>query len=133
MSTVPIEVQVSTDQLLRAVEQMAPQELEAFVARVLSLRAEKEAPHLSVEESGLLLTVNQPIPPALQQRYDALIVKRRAETLTSEETAELLDLTSQVERAEAKRVEALGKLAQLRGLPLVDLLRILGIQPAPYA
>jgi hypothetical protein len=90
-------------------------------------------PHLSREESALLLKINQPIPDELQQRYDALIAKRRAETLTPEEHAELLCLTNRVERAEAERVEALGALSQLRGLSFSELMHALGIEQPPYA
>ena len=133
MSTVPLEVQVSTDQLLRAVELMGPEERDAFVARVLSLRAEQEARHLGRDEAALLLKINQPIPPEVQQRYDALIARRRAETLTPEEHGELLDLTDRVELAEAERAEAMAALAQLRGVSFPELMRSLGVQPPPYA
>jgi hypothetical protein len=37
MTTIPIDV--STEQLLRAVERLPPQNLEAFVAQVIALRA----------------------------------------------------------------------------------------------
>ncbi len=132
MSMVPLEVQVSTDQLLRAVELMGPKELDVFVARVLSLRAEKETPHLPRNEAALLLKINQPIPQDVQQCYDALIARRRAEALTSQEHAELLDLTNRIELAEAERVEALVALARLRGVSLPELMQALGIQPPPY-
>lgn len=111
---------------------MAPQELDAFVTRVLSLRAEKQVPRLPGDEAALLLTINQPIPPDTQQRYDMLIAKRRAEELTPEEHAELLELTDHVESAEAVRVGALAALAQLRGVSLSELMCDLGVQARPY-
>ena len=39
MTTIQIEALVSPDQLLRAVEQLPPSELAAFVAQVFALRA----------------------------------------------------------------------------------------------
>ena len=42
MTTIPIEV--STEQLLRAVEQLPAQELDAFVAQVIALRAQRTRP-----------------------------------------------------------------------------------------
>jgi len=41
MVTIPIEAQVSTEQLLHAAEQLSPQELAAFVARLLELQAQR--------------------------------------------------------------------------------------------
>ena len=132
MSTIHIEAQVSPEQLLRAVEQMTPQELAAFIRHVLALRAQREAPHLSQTESALMLRINQAIPADLQRRYDDLIAKRSAATLTPEEYAELLQLTDQVEQLEADRIAALTELASLRQISLTDLMHSLGIQPPPY-
>jgi len=122
-------IQVESDQLLKAVEQLSPHELEAFVAQVLAVRAQREAPTLSAAESTLLLTINSAIPEPLQQRYDELIVQRQAEQLTPTEHAELLQLTIEIEQREADRVAALADLARLRGVPLTQLMQTLGIQP----
>jgi len=132
MSTIHIEAQVSPEQLLRAVEQMPPQELAAFIRHVLALRAQREARHLSQAESALMLRINQGIPADLQRRYDDLIAKRSAATLIPEEYAELLQLTDQVEQLEADRIAALTELAGLRQTSLTDLMHTLGIQPPPY-
>jgi hypothetical protein len=117
--------QVSAEQLLHVVAQLPDRELDTFVARVLELRAQREAPHLPHEESALLLRINHPIPSQLQGRYDALLAKRRTETLTVEEPAELLRLTDQVEQLEADRVTALVELARLRQVPVAEVMRTL--------
>jgi hypothetical protein len=122
-------IQIESEQLLKAVEQLSPHELDAFVAQVLAVRAQREAPTLSAAESTLLLTINSAIPEPLQQRYDELIVQRQAEQLTSTEHAELLQLTIEIEQREADRVAALADLARLRGVPLTQLMQTLGIQP----
>jgi hypothetical protein len=57
MATIPIEAQVSTEQLIRAVERLPAEELAAFVAQVLALQAQREAPHLSQSETALLLRI----------------------------------------------------------------------------
>ena len=41
MTTIPIEAQVSTDQLLHAVEQLPPQEFTVFLARLLALQTQR--------------------------------------------------------------------------------------------
>lgn len=120
-------IQIESEQLLKAVEQLPPHELDAFVAQVLAVRAQREAPTLSTAESTLLLTINSAIPEALQQRYDELIVQRQAEQLTPTEQVELLQLTTEIEQREADRVAALADLSRLRGIALTQLLQTLGI------
>ena len=56
-------------------------------------------------------------------------MKRDAETLTAEEHVELLQLSQQAEAIDVQRMEALTKLAQLRGATLSDVLRQLKIDP----
>jgi hypothetical protein len=68
------------------------------------------------------------VPPEVQARYDELIDKRRAESLTPEEYEELLRLTDHVETVGVKRIEALAALARLRGTSLKALMGELGIQ-----
>lgn len=105
---------MESTQLLRAVEQMSWHELDAFVAQVLVLRAQREASTLSDDESALLLRINRAVPEILQQRYNELIAVREAEQLTDQQYAELLDLTTEIEQREADRVAALAELARLR-------------------
>lgn len=90
MSTVPIEANISSDQLLRAVEHLPPQELASFVWRVLILKAQREAPSLPQAESALLEQINLTLSPAQQQQYDALVARRDAGTITAEELATLI-------------------------------------------
>ena len=125
-------IRVEAEQLLIAVKQMQLHELDAFVTHVLGVRAQREAPMLSADESALLLRINNAIPAALQQRYDALVTRRDAESLTMEEHAGLLELTTQIEQREADRIAALAALARVRGTSLSDLMHTLGIQ-ASYA
>jgi hypothetical protein len=133
MSTIRVEAQVSTEQLLRAVEQIPEQDFDSFVAQLLLMRAQRAAPHLTPDETALLVQINSSLPPARQQRYDALVVKRQAETLTLLEQHELIDLTNQIEQQDAERLAALVKLAQLRQTSLQQLMQSLGIQDPTYA
>jgi hypothetical protein len=132
MAIIRVEAQVSTDQLLRAVEQIPEQDLDSFIAHVLALRAQRAAPHLSADETALLVRINTPILSTVQQRYDTLIAKRRAETLTPAEQQELIDLTDQIEQHDAERLQALAELAQLRQTSVAQLMHTLGITPPAY-
>ena len=133
MPVIQLEAQLSSAQLLQAVELMPSEELDEFVERILLLHAQRSATHLKHTESELLLQINRGIPPELRERYEALSAKRQAETLNSEEYAELLRLTGQVEQLDAMRLTALAELARLRRTSLAELMQTLGIQPPDYA
>ncbi|HIE26651.1 TPA: STAS/SEC14 domain-containing protein [Candidatus Poribacteria bacterium] len=126
-------VEVSSEQLLKAVVQLPQPELEQFLAQVLTLRPRHAERRLSQAESELLLKINQGIPADLQRRYNELIGKRQNRSLTPQEYEELLQLTDQVELLDAKRVEYLLELAQIRNKPLTLLMEELGIHPPEYA
>src|SRR5690242_1539943 len=95
-----IQMELSRDQLLKAVAQLSSDELEQFVSQVIALQAQRRAPSLPHAEADLLLKINTGLPADVQQRYNDLIDKRRAEILTPDEHAELLRMTSQVEEFE---------------------------------
>lgn len=133
MATVPIEANMSSDQLLRAVEHLPPQELASFVRRVLILKAQREAPSLSQAESALLGQINLTLSPPQQQQYDALIARRDAGTIRAEELATLIQMTDDIERQDAQRMAALIQLAQLRQTSVPEVMVALGIKAPRYA
>lgn len=133
MSTTEIRPHVSVDELLNGVAQLETPELERFISRVLSLRAKRVSPSVSQDEAELLEKINQGLPLDVQQRYDELTAKRRAEILTPEEHKELLALIDHNEEADAERLQALTELAQLRHISVPSLMAELGIRPPTYA
>ena len=128
MLTIQVEAQVSSAQLIKAVETMPTGELEEFIAHLLKLRAQRLAPNLSSTESELLLKINQGIPIAIQNRFNELVAKRVALTLTTEEHTELLQLTDEIENLDGARVRYLGEIARLRNVSLNQVMADLGIQ-----
>lgn len=132
MPTVQVEANLSFDDLLQAAQQLSEPDLEKFVGQVVALQAHRKAPSLSQSETELLLKINQGVPHHLQLRYDELIASRRAEILTPEEQRELLELTTQIEAIEAKRIEDMAELARLRRTTLTSLMKELGIHPPSY-
>jgi len=132
MVTVQIQAQLSKDDLLQAVQQLDTPDLEQFVAAVVLIQGQRRAPSLPQAETALLLKINEGVPAELQRPYKALIAKRRAGTLQADEQDELLRLNEQVEQIQVQRVECLVELAQLRQMPLRDLMASLGIQHLPY-
>ncbi|WP_231859504.1 STAS/SEC14 domain-containing protein [Nodularia spumigena] len=132
MTTMKVELQLSSDDLLKAVEQLSQADLKQFISQVIALQAQRTAPSLMQQESELLLKINQVISVEIQNYYNDLIAKRDTETLTDEEHRELLSLTEQIEKQQAQRIEYLVELANLRGISLNALMESLGIQMQVY-
>lgn len=85
------------------------------------------AAYLRKPEANLLKQINRGFPEAWWNHYNELIRKRQESLLSAEEHLELIQLTDQVERREAKRLQALVKLAKLRRQSLVSLIKDLGL------
>ncbi|MBA3873764.1 MAG: STAS/SEC14 domain-containing protein [Chloroflexota bacterium] len=130
MST--ISIQTSVEQLLDAVAQLPPDELDSLTEKIVALRAAHAAPHVEANEAELLLQINRDIPTDIRLRNNELIKKRIAETLSSTELTELINITNLFEKREAERVTALAALARLRQMSLPDLMTALGIQAPTY-
>lgn len=127
MSIVKVEVQLSSEELLKAVKQLNLSELEQFVSQVIVLQAQRKATGLPQTEAELLLKINQGIPSNFQTDYQELIAKRDDEILTEDEHQQLLQLTEEIEKIQAQRIENLAELSRLRGISLSALMENLGI------
>jgi hypothetical protein len=119
---------LSSEQILSALEELSPAELEGLVPRIIALGAARRAPHLSPEESKLLARIDECIPANLKTRLSELEARRDNGSLTGAESAELLTLSDRVEKLHAERVAALTRLAKLRGVTLPALMDQLGIR-----
>src|SRR6266478_1903973 len=95
---------MSTKELLQAVEKLRPSELDQFVSNVIALKAQRQAPHLTIAESDLLRKINQGLPRELKKRWNQLARKRDARKLNPKEYQELLHLVDQIEELQTKRV-----------------------------
>ncbi|NEZ56071.1 STAS/SEC14 domain-containing protein [Leptolyngbyaceae cyanobacterium CCMR0082] len=125
------QINIDLDQLLVGVAQLETPDLERFTEQVTQLLAQRRVSSLPVQETELLQQINQGLPPEIQQRYDQLQAKLQAETISIDEHQNLLTLIDTVEQADAKRLEALMTLAQLRQVSLPDLMAQLDIEPPP--
>jgi hypothetical protein len=91
--------------LLRLPESVRGQEVEIRVLATTSVPSEAE----------LIETINRPLDSTLRKRYEVLMARRVAETLTPAEYEELQTLTDAVEGDHLRRWECVAKLAALRG------------------
>jgi hypothetical protein len=82
---------------------------------------------LPSRDAALLKQINQGFSDAWWEHYHELIRRRQESLLSAAEHRELIRLTDQVERREAKRLQALVKLAKLRRQPLTSLMKDLGL------
>ncbi len=123
-----IQLEVSRDHLLQAIEQLDKDELSDLVAELLHLRDRRYAPVLSHEESELFQRINQWLTVAEQQQRARLQQKLEEETLTLSEHQELIQLNDKAEWLNVQRVEALAQLAALRQITLPQLMQNLGLE-----
>ena len=91
----------------------------------------EKAPSLNKKETELLLKINEGLPEAVQLRYNELLSKLSAESLTPPEHNELLLLVPKVEAKSAERLKYLAQLAKLWNTSVDGVMDRLGIKPPP--
>ena len=123
----------SSDELLKAVEQLPAHEVDQLYRRLGAMRSHRRGGSLPANEATLLLKINQGFSDDWWEHYQELLEKRRDETLTKVEHRELLRLTDQIEQREAKRMQALVQLAKLRQRSLRGLMKELGLTAKTHA
>lgn len=133
MPTIRIQAQLSASDLLGAVEQLPPAELEIFVQQVLALRAQRSAASLAPREAELFARINRTLAADERQEYRTLVQQRQAETLAEGDRDRLLELSDRQEALHADRMAALLELSQLRQTSLPDLMAELGIPSHQHA
>ncbi|HJZ89396.1 MAG TPA: hypothetical protein VKE40_00895 [Gemmataceae bacterium] len=116
--------------MLKAIQQLGPEEFDAFLEQALLLRRRPRVATLSAVESRLIQRINRGLPEDLLVRYAQLSRKRKRHQLTDDEHSELLKLTHEVETRDAERAAALVELAKLRRVPVRALMRQMGIKAA---
>ena len=134
MTTIQVQTQLSLTTLLNSLKQLTPDELKEVSKQTALLHARHLAPSLPQEEAELLLKINQGIiPEEIRARCATLTEKSRQGSITDEEKAELIVLVDQIELLNAKRIEYLVQLAQLRQITLSALMDELELKPLSYA
>ena len=84
-------------------------------------------PSVTQREATLLQQVNLDIAPENWAIYLNLKEKRQKETITDNELKQLIELTNDIELANARRITVLAELAQIRNVPLRVLMEQLGL------
>ena len=131
MATASVQPRLTAEDILTALEQLAPEEMAKVSWQLLQMQAHRKAPHLSAREEELLTEIYRGKRSGFQVRFDELNIKRCAFTLTPEEHEELLQLVDESEAFTLRRLEALAELAQLWRLTLPALMKRLGLKAPP--
>ena len=128
-----LEVQPDLEHQLRHAAGVSGLDAKSFVLDLLRehLSRPQTAPE-NLSEKELLARINSGLSPTEWERYEELIEKRRAETLTSDEHAELIATTDRLEEANVFRVRCLAELARRRRVSIDALMDELGIKPKVY-
>ncbi|GEM_PF-1013651 len=92
----------------------------------ISLQLSPSTP--ATTEATLLQQINLGFASDWWNRYQSLIAARQAETISESDLAELIKMSEALEMANVERVKALGKLAQIRGCSMEQVMFALDIK-----
>ena len=130
MTAITLNLSPELDQELRTEAARQGLEPDRYIIHTLQERLQPKS-DLKSAESDLLQQINIGFSAENWTQYHALIAKRQAETLTSEEYEHLIQLSDRLENLNVLRIQALIQLANLRNQSLCDLMQTLGISPNP--
>ncbi len=128
MSTLTIELDQATEQNLSHISAKEGTAIEQVAAHLLA-NATHSDKRLTPQEINLLRVAREELSDTHWKRYRKLSRKRRAETITLEEYAELLESGNQIEVHHARRLKAVWELSQLWGCGFEELMKLLGVGP----
>jgi hypothetical protein len=127
-----------TQRLEECVARMTPEQYARLLAFAETLLAEGLAPserdmaQPAMEIAELQKRIQHAFPDDLRQRLRELTHKSEVEALNPDERAEYIALAEQREEADAERLQAVIRLAQLRGVTPTQLLEEFGIGAAGH-
>ncbi len=131
--TLTLEVQPEFELQLRHAASLSGLDAKSFVLDLIREHLSRPpTPPEDLSEKELLADINQGLSAAEWKRYKELIDKRREESLTSDEHAELIATTDRLEEVNVLRVQCLVELARRRQVSMDDLMDELGIEPRIY-
>lgn len=124
--------QISISELLHNVGQLSTREFEEFFIKIEFLRVQKISSDAIVEENKLLKQIKTRLRSSKQVRFEYLVARRDARTITEQEFNELLKLTDDIEKNDLIRLKRIAKLADLKRMTLPEVVRLYNLQPMQY-
>ena len=114
--------------LLKDVAQMPLPEIERFVQSVNALITQRKSTDKTYQDRLLLRKINETILGATKtKRYQLLVQKLEAETMSDSEYKEFMQLAEEEETIRYERLTYIVELAQIRSIALPQLMENLGL------
>lgn len=133
MSKAQTQSAFDTKDALSRASDLGVQELEDFVRDLNRVIFQKKAADKTFRQRELLRLINQTVLPKEKRAlYTQLVQKLEGDTISESEHRHFLELTEEEEALRNERVKLLIELAQLKNIPLNQLLLELGLQPVGY-
>lgn len=133
--TVVINIEPKLEEQLRQEATKAGLDMNRYILNALQSQVEKKEMQsvLSNQEATLLKEINSGFSSDFWTEYRQLIKKRESAIIEPKELEQLIKMTSKVEQKNVERLKRLVALAQIRSVPLLELMQSLGIQSPGYA
>lgn len=125
------KVQINTEiDLLSILPQLDTSDLERYAKEIAKLLAQRKTKSKKAKIADLLQNLNEKcvLLEKESNRFYELRTKRTKEELAPKELKELFKLINAEENFRIKRIKILGKISQLRNIPLAELNKELGIK-----
>ena len=114
--------------LLKDVAQMPLPEIERFVQSVNALITQRKSTDKTYQDRLLLRKINETILGATKtKRYQLLVQKLEAETMSDSEYKKFMQLAEEEETIRYERLTYIVELAQIRSIALPQLMENLGL------
>lgn len=133
MSKAQTQSAFDTKDALSRASDLGVQELEDFARDLNRVIFQKKAADKTFRQRELLRLINQTVLPKEKRAlYTQLVQKLEGDTISEPEHRHFLELTEEEETLRNERVKLLIELAQLKNIPLNQLLLELGLQPVGH-
>ncbi len=130
--SISIQLPPELEVKLRESAEKAGLDINKYVLEILEGQLQPQASNVgSLEERtmSLLEKINLGIPVSTWKRYNYLKDLRDKKQLKPEDHTELIEISNQIEEANAERMKYLVELAKIKDISLKDLMNSLGIKP----
>ena len=124
--------QISVSELLSNVGRLNTRDFEIFFIEIQSLYGQKITATSTVTENKLLKQIKNRLTSSKQIRFEYLIARRDARTITEQEFNELLKLTDDIEKSDLLRLKRIAKLADLKRMTLPEAVHFYNLQPMQH-
>jgi|GEM_PF-1835280 len=127
-AVVKIDFDNNFEVLVEGVAKLNSLQLKILFDKVNNRIVEKKDLTPQQQEAYLLKQIKEKIPASLIQRYKKLYLKSQNGTINNNEHLEILQITNFIELRSAERIPLLEELAELKKMPLLDLIKQLNLK-----